>query len=276
VFSYLDPDVRVQLARSGKLFRINAAGQKVDLDAPGPDSPLLLDIVGPTPLPILLKQGECTFDWYAVVRRSDLQQVEALAAALRERKEPGLFAELVTSMAVNSVLVHGDPKTWQNPLARVHSSCVTGDVFGSLRCECGPQLLAALDAIAVDPAGGLLVYMAGHEGRGIGLWAKAMTYLLQDAGQNTYQANRSLGLPDDCREFDDPAAMLLYFLGGDAPVRLMTNNPKKLDDLARHGLTHVQPVGHLHGVNAYNRRYLEAKRAWGHRIGSVDRDEDDR
>ena len=86
---------------------------------------------------------------------------------------------------------------------RVHSSCLTGDVFGSERCECGPQLHSAIQRIHADKDGGLLVYMAGHEGRGIGLWAKAATYLLQDAGEDTYQANRSLGLPDDSRDFSD-------------------------------------------------------------------------
>ena len=78
--------------------------------------------------------------------------------------------------------------------------------------------------------------MAGHEGRGIGLWAKAATYLLQDAGENTYQANRSLGLPDDSRDFTDAGILLKYFIG-DAGFRLLTNNPKKINDLAELGLT---------------------------------------
>ena len=113
---------------------------------------------------------------------------------------------------------------------RVHSSCLTGDVFGSERCECGPQLAGALERITSEPGGGLLVYMAGHEGRGIGLWAKAATYLLQDAGEDTYQANRSLGLPDDSRDFTDAAALLHHFVGN-KPMRLLTNNPKKVQDL---------------------------------------------
>ncbi len=118
---------------------------------------------------------------------------------------------------------------------RVHSSCLTGDVFGSVRCECGPQLEGALERITAEPGGGLLVYMAGHEGRGIGLWAKAATYLLQDAGEDTYQANRSLGLPDDSRDFTDAGALLHHFVG-DKPMRLLTNNPKKVQDLTRMGL----------------------------------------
>ena len=141
---------------------------------------------------------------------------------------------LAESMAVNSVLIHGDLDASTNPLVRVHSSCLTGDVFGSQRCECGPQYLAALDRISQPGQAGMIVYMAGHEGRGIGLWAKAATYLLQDAGEDTYGANESLGLPADCRDFSDASALLHYFIG-DRPFRLMTNNPKKLDDLAAMG-----------------------------------------
>jgi GTP cyclohydrolase II len=153
----------------------------------------------------------------------------------------------------------------------VHSSCLTGDVFGSERCECGPQLQHALAAIADDEQGGMLVYMSGHEGRGIGLWAKAATYLLQDAGENTYQANRSLGLPDDSRDFSDAATLIRYF-HGEKPFRLLTNNPKKLADLAAHGLTDVTPVKHVTGVTEANRRYLEAKKGWGHRLDAEDLD----
>jgi GTP cyclohydrolase II len=172
-------------------------------------------------------------------------------------------------MAVNSVLLFGDPSGWENPLIRVHSSCMTGDVFGSGRCECGPQFIAAMQRIAEDPAGGMLVYMSGHEGRGIGLWAKAATYLLQDAGENTYQANRSLGLPDDSRDFSDAASLLKYFQGG-RPFRLLTNNPKKVDDLERYGVKGITRVKHVTGVADTNRRYMAAKRDWGHRLDPED------
>jgi GTP cyclohydrolase II len=111
--------------------------------------------------------------------------------------------------------------------------------------------------------------MAGHEGRGIGLWAKAATYLLQDAGENTYEANRSLGLPDDSRDFSDAASILKWALAGRG-FRLLTNNPKKLEDLAALGLTDVTPVKHVVGVGRWNRRYLDAKRSWGHRIDDTD------
>jgi len=151
----------------------------------------------------------------------------------------------------------------------VHSSCLTGDVFGSERCECGPQLQSAVELISNDEQGGILIYMSGHEGRGIGLWAKAATYLLQDGGENTYQANRSLGLPDDSRDFGDAAALLKYFCG-DGPFRLLTNNPKKIEDLTMAGLTEITPVKHVFGVTESNRRYLAAKQDWGHKIDDDD------
>ena len=193
--------------------------------------------------------------------------MEALAADLSARGGQHLFSHLVSPLAVNSVLVVGEPSV--NPLVRVHSNCLTGDVFGSERCECGPQLSSAIARISEDPAGGYLVYMAGHEGRGIGLWAKAATYLLQDAGEDTYQANRSLGLPDDSRDFTDAGILLKYFIGA-APFRLLTNNPKKINDLAELGLTEVKAVKHVIGVSDWNKRYLNAKRDWGHKLSDED------
>ena len=203
------------------------------------------------------------------MRNTELRAIQDIADKLRAEKAQESFATLASSMAVNSVMVIGDPEHWENPLIRVHSSCLTGDVFGSERCECGPQLSSAIDAINSDPQGGLLVYMSGHEGRGIGLWAKAATYLLQDAGEDTYQANRSLGLPDDSRDFSDAATLIRYFYG-DGTFRLMTNNPKKVADLAEYGLTDVTPVKHVIGVTDSNRRYLRAKQSWGHRLDDDD------
>jgi GTP cyclohydrolase II len=168
-------------------------------------------------------------------------------------------------------LLLGDPKDWKNPLVRVHSSCLTGDVFGSRRCECGPQFVSALERIAAEQQGGMIIYMSGHEGRGIGLWAKAATYLLQDAGENTYEANRSLGLPDDSRDFSDAAVLLKFFLGN-KPFRLLTNNPKKVTDLTARGLGQISQVKHVSGVSDANRRYLAAKRDWGHLLEPKDLD----
>ena len=271
MFTYLNPDIREQLIDEGKLLRIDARGQRLDPRAQAPADGLTLNLLGPIPLPISIGGKRRSVDWYASVRSTELRQVEELAGTLRGSGGQHLFAVLASSMAVNSILVVGRARDGDEPLVRVHSSCLTGDVFGSERCECGPQLSSAADRIAEHPAGGLLIYMAGHEGRGIGLWAKAATYLLQDAGENTYQANQSLGLPEDSRDFSDAAALLHFFVG-DRPMRLLTNNPRKLDDLAAHGLSQITPVKHIIGVGDSNRRYLAAKREWGHRIAAADLD----
>jgi GTP cyclohydrolase II len=270
LFAYINPDIRVKLVEQGVLVRFDAQGNTVDASPnvySGAD--LMLNMLGPIPLPIRLDERELQFQWYAVVRSAELARLDELAASLREKGGQHLFASLASSIAVNSVLVYGDGLTSDNPLVRVHSSCLTGDIFGSQRCECGPQFLAAVDRLTEDPAGGMIIYMSGHEGRGIGLWAKAVTYLLQDAGEDTYQANRSLGLPDDCRDFTDAAAILRYFLK-DRPFRLMTNNPKKIKDLSEFGLKSIEPVRHVAGVGEYNRRYLAAKRDWGHALSTDD------
>jgi len=128
---------------------------------------------------------------------------------------------------------------------------------------------AALQRIAEDEAGGMVIYMSGHEGRGIGLWAKAATYLLQDGGENTYQANTSLGLPEDSRDFSDAASILKFFVAG-KPFRLLTNNPKKVTDLEAMGVGNISREKHVSGVGDANRRYLEAKRDRGHRLDEKD------
>lgn len=268
MFSYIDPSVREKLRAQGSLFRIDRDGQRVDEAGAGTPT-RTISVLGPIPLPLALGDRHLEVAWYACVRNTELARVQELADELRAQKAQQSFASLASAMAVNSVLVIGDPAAWREPLVRVHSSCLTGDVFGSERCECGPQLYAALSRIDDDEQGGILVYMSGHEGRGIGLWAKAATYLLQDSGEDTYQANRSLGLPDDSRDFSD-AATLLKFFAGDRPIRLLTNNPKKIEDLAAHGLTRVTPLKHVCGVTESNRRYLAAKQTWGHRIDPDD------
>ncbi|MGB0997697.1 MAG: hypothetical protein ACPGXJ_05410, partial [Pseudomonadales bacterium] len=174
MFTYLNPDVRKRLIAEGKLVRIDAQGQLIDVATPESPGELAINLLGPIPLPLNLPGVETTVQWYAAVRSTELKQVEALAADLSARGGQHLFSHLVSPLAVNSVLVVGEPS--DNPLVRVHSNCLTGDVFGSQRCECGPQLSSAIARISEDPAGGYLVYMAGHEGRGIGLWAKAATY----------------------------------------------------------------------------------------------------
>ena len=269
MFTYLNPEVRQRLITDGKLVRINARGRPISAELPAPDGEIAINVLGPIPLPIRLGELEIQARWYATVRSTELAKVEELAAELSRKGGQRLFAMLASSMAVNSVLAIGPGEASSNPLVRVHSSCLTGDVFGSQRCECGPQFVSALDRISKDEHGGLMIYMSGHEGRGIGLWAKAATYLLQDAGEDTYEANRTLGLPDDSRDFSDAAALLHYFVRGQ-PFRLLTNNPKKIADLGGFGLTGITPVRHITGVNPWNTRYLAAKRDWGHALSEAD------
>jgi GTP cyclohydrolase II len=148
----------------------------------------------------------------------------------------------------------GDYRSNPIPLVRPHSECLTGDVFGSERCDCGPQLREAVERIA--GAGGYLLYMR-QEGRGIGLYAKLDAYALQDAGLDTYAANRALGHGDDERDYT-AAAQMLDALGA-TKVKLLTNNPDKVAQLEELGITVDEqlPTGvHLSGANA---RYLQAK-----------------
>ncbi|AZG08132.1 GTP cyclohydrolase II [Pigmentiphaga sp. H8] len=140
------------------------------------------------------------------------------------------------------------------PLVRVHSECLTGDVFGSQLCDCGPQLHEALSCFSRE--GGILLYLR-QEGRGIGLYAKLSAYALQKKGLDTFEANRHLNLPEDARSFE-PAAQMLQALGV-ARIRLLTNNPDKASQLEEHGIDieSIIPTGVY--LNPNNRRYLEAK-----------------
>ncbi|MCW2289544.1 GTP cyclohydrolase II /3,4-dihydroxy-2-butanone 4-phosphate synthase [Leucobacter luti] len=148
-------------------------------------------------------------------------------------------------------------------LVRVHSECITGEAFGSLKCECGPQLDAALDLI--HERGGIVVYLRGHEGRGIGLANKLRAYQLQEQGLDTLDANLQLGLPADSRDYT-AAAEILADLGVDS-VRLLTNNPDKVSQLEDHGIRVVERVPLLVGVTEQNIGYLNAKRdRMGHQL----------
>jgi len=152
-------------------------------------------------------------------------------------------------------IVIGDPDPAQPVLARLHSECFTGDLLGSLRCDCGDQLRGAIAEIA-QAGSGVLLYLA-QEGRGIGLVNKLRAYQLQDAGFDTLDANLQLGFDDDERIYL-PAAQMLHRLGL-ARVRLMTNNPAKVEALARHGIEVVERVPHVFPSNDHNRAYLRTK-----------------
>ena len=142
------------------------------------------------------------------------------------------------------------------PLIRLHSECLTGDVFGSLKCDCGPQLKQALRILG-EAGGGVLLYLR-QEGRGIGLANKLRAYALQDRGLDTVDANRRLGFADDERNYDMAAAMLRA-LGIDK-VRLLTNNPNKVAGLEREGIEVVERVAHLMPTNPHNADYIATKK----------------
>lgn len=142
-------------------------------------------------------------------------------------------------------------------LVRLHSACLTGDVLGSLKCDCGPQLRAAVAAIAADPRGGILLYLQ-QEGRGIGLINKLRAYALQDQGFDTVDANLRLGFESDERDFAVAAVMLRQL--GISAVRLLTNNPDKVASLQDHGITVTERIAHAMPPNPHNAAYLDTKR----------------
>jgi len=182
------------------------------------------------------------------------------------RTDHGLFRMVayrdqqgIEHMAIVKGDVSGD-----EVLCRVHSECLTGEVFGSRRCECGPQLERALQRI--EEAGrGVVVYLRGHEGRGIGLRSKLRAYAMQDQGADTLEANQLLGFKGDLRSYDVAAQIL-----GDLGVRsvvLMTNNPSKVEGLESCGANVARRVEHHVGVHDDNRFYIETKVArMGHLI----------
>ncbi|HVB71160.1 MAG TPA: bifunctional 3,4-dihydroxy-2-butanone-4-phosphate synthase/GTP cyclohydrolase II [Acidimicrobiales bacterium] len=168
-------------------------------------------------------------------------------------------------------LVYGDIAGPVDPLVRVHSECLTGDVMGSLRCDCGPQLHTALAKIAAEGSG-VVVYLRGHEGRGIGLGHKIRAYALQEDGHDTVDANLELGLPVDSREYGIGAQILVDL--GVTRMRLMTNNPSKYGGLEGFGLKIVERVPLESRPTPFNIDYLRTKRErMGHLLEGLDDEE---
>ncbi|MGW7526214.1 GTP cyclohydrolase II [Streptomyces sp. NPDC054783] len=171
----------------------------------------------------------------------------------------GLDVELVTFHGLTDgqehvAVVLGDRATGTVPLVRLHSECLTGDVFGSARCDCGPQLREAVERIA--DRGGVLLYLR-QEGRGIGLYNKLDAYALQDQGLDTYEANAALGLPEDARDYAAAAQMLAALGIGD--LDLLSNNPDKAEQLRALGVVVRERVPTGVFTTAHNVRYLRAK-----------------
>jgi 3,4-dihydroxy 2-butanone 4-phosphate synthase / GTP cyclohydrolase II len=193
-------------------------------------------------------------------RRRTETQVERVAEA-RIPTAHGEFRAVGYRSTIDGIehiaLVRGDLADGEDVLVRVHSECLTGDVFGSLRCDCGPQLEAGLAAVAAEGRG-VVLYVRGHEGRGIGLMHKLQAYQLQDAGQDTVDANVSLGLPADSRDYGTGAQILADL--GVRSMRLLTNNPDKRAGLEGYGLSISGRVPVPVRITADNLRYLTTKR----------------
>jgi GTP cyclohydrolase II len=206
-------------------------------------------LVGPIKLPVNLYGETVVFQWYCWL---NYEEVTEDYGKIIEKLSSVNLAELQQS----SVLVYGDFSDNEEAIIRMHSICHTGDIFGSKRCDCGYQLKQSMDMI-VKHGTGALFYLANHEGRGIGLFSKAMAYILQENGYDTVDANESLGFVDDARNYDD-AIMVLKTLRS-KPVTLMTNNPKKLEALKNAGLK-VSSRKPLWGdISEFNENYLQTK-----------------
>jgi 3,4-dihydroxy 2-butanone 4-phosphate synthase / GTP cyclohydrolase II len=203
------------------------------------------------------------------------RQTEKLVRRITEARVPTEWGDF-TCYAYESTLdgtehlafVRGAVQGQPNVLVRVHSECLTGDVFGSLRCDCGPQLSAAMQMVAEEGMGAV-VYLRGHEGRGIGIGHKLRAYQLQDQGHDTVDANIKLGLPVDSREYGIGAQILVDL--GITTMRLMTNNPSKRGGLEGFGLEITERVPLLTDPNPENVAYLRTKRErMGHLLEGLD------
>jgi 3,4-dihydroxy 2-butanone 4-phosphate synthase / GTP cyclohydrolase II len=191
-------------------------------------------------------------EWRAIGYQNRIDGTEHLALVLGDLGQPGQQAR---------------PGEHADVLVRMHSECLTGDVFGSQRCDCGAQLTAAMAAIAAEGRG-IVLYLRGHEGRGIGLLSKLRAYQLQDAGADTVDANLALGLPADAREYSTGAQMLTDL--GVRSLRLLTNNPAKVSGLAGFGIEVTGVVRLPVAATEDNLRYLIAKRdRLGHQLDDL-------
>ncbi|MDD5082174.1 MAG: bifunctional 3,4-dihydroxy-2-butanone-4-phosphate synthase/GTP cyclohydrolase II [Dehalococcoidales bacterium] len=244
---------------------------------------VICEILNPDGSMARLPQLEVLAEQYEIkiVSIADLIQYrrrhEKLIQRVAEAKLPtkyGQFTAIAYKSDIDSdehlALVMGDLSSEEPVLVRVHSECITGDVFGSLRCDCGEQVALALQSIAREGRG-VLLYMR-QEGRGIGFHKKICAYALQDKGLDTVEANLALGLPADLRDYGIGAQILVDL--GLHNIRLLTNNPKKVVGLEGYGLTVVETIPIITVPNPYNRHYLETKRKkMGHLLGTSDTDD---
>lgn len=202
---------------------------------------------------------------YPLELASTLHKVAEVAVPLDAARDARLVAFRALDQGIEHLaILVGQPETQEAPLVRLHSECFTGDLLGSLRCDCGPQLQGAIARMGQEGHGAVL-YLA-QEGRGIGLINKLRAYTLQNQGLDTLDANRALGWEADERNFHIAAAMLESL--GISKIRLLTNNPEKVESLVACGLNIVERVPHEFAPNGVNNSYLETKaKRFGHLLG---------
>jgi GTP cyclohydrolase II len=228
----------------------------------------LLKLARLLPAGLVILQPEAELSALAVTADNVLSHAARQSASLKiaaSAKVPLLATENTRIVAFRSddggmehlAILIGDPSRTEPVLVRLHSECLTGDLLGSLKCDCGPQLQGAMKRIAEEPEGGVLLYLA-QEGRGIGLINKLRAYSLQDQGFDTVDANTRLGFEVDERNFA-PAAKMLKLLGF-STIRLLTNNPQKVAGLEAEGIMIEERVAHELPHNAHNENYLRTKK----------------
>ncbi|MCL6573793.1 MAG: GTP cyclohydrolase II, partial [Bacillus sp. (in: Bacteria)] len=206
-------------------------------------------LVGPIRLPINLYGETVIFQWYCWLNCDEVTEDF-------ERIIEKLSSVNLAEFQQSSVLVYGDFEYADDAIIRMHSICHTGDIFGSKRCDCGYQLKQSMKMIEQHGTGALF-YLANHEGRGIGLFSKAMAYVLQENGYDTVEANEGLGFVDDSRNYGDAIQVLKALRS--KPVTLMTNNPKKLEALQNSGLKVAGRTPIWGDISEYNEKYLQTK-----------------
>jgi 3,4-dihydroxy 2-butanone 4-phosphate synthase/GTP cyclohydrolase II len=266
----------VDLLKLAGLVPVGVIAEMVSKDGSMMRLPELMEVGAKEDLPVI--SIEQIFDYREVaaaipaddtIRRIRFEAEAFLPTIHGDFKVRGYYDTRTTSDHV--AIIAGNP-SGENVLVRMHSECITGEAFGSKKCECGPQLDYAMQQIASDPEGGIVIYLRGQEGRGIGLLNKLKAYALQEQGMDTVEANLALGLPSEAREYGAAVSILRDM--GVKSVRLLSNNPAKIDALEMAGISVTEYVPIIVGQQDENVGYLETKREkMGHILPEVVVDE---
>ncbi len=210
-----------------------------------------LVLIGPVDLPINVDGKNYTFKWYTWLAADNVKEGDTL-----EDVYTMLEGKPLANKPLSSILVYGDFQSQDEAYVRLHSICHTGDVFGSLLCDCGEQFKSARRLIIKEGCGAIF-YLADQEGRGIGLYHKAMAYLLQKEGLDTVEANKALGFEDDLRSYDEAISVLKVLRS--LPINLITNNANKIEQLKEGGIKINRRIPVWCETTEYNERYIETK-----------------